>query len=252
MKLIKTIAIFMLLLSSCATRSTPTQIPTAKIQRTPTPIPQLLVGVVKMSTQVMQNRPNQNVIGFISEGSEFYILAYLYQDAELWLLVPAPGKNAFGWVKGDSNYIEFKMVEVTNEIQNNVYNTASLAKAIYKNSFQDAITWYPQQVPEVRILTPTPQQDTPIILCGDTSNKVGEFVTCKIDRAYCEFLPGTNGDPTFCNDAPYPNHNFTLVVFGQDWSDYDGKCIIISGTISAFDGKPQIETKNRARISECP
>jgi hypothetical protein len=159
--------------------------------------------------------------------------------------------NTFGWTNVKVGLINLSMVKVSNETYNNVYQLAALAKDKYKiNPYNEQITWLPQTTPEPP--SQVEQQDLSIISCKDTDDKIGQFVTCKVDRAYCEFLPNVNGDPTFCNDASYPNNNFTLVVFGQDWSDLDGKCIIVSGTISTYRGKPQIETKNRARVSYCP
>jgi hypothetical protein len=90
------------------------------------------------------------------------------------------------------------------------------------------------------------------LLCKDTKNMVGEIVSCKIPRAYCEYSPSTSGNPTFCTDARYPNQNFTLLVWESDWSDLDGQCIIVSGNVSLYNGKPQIEVSNRSQISSCP
>jgi hypothetical protein len=92
----------------------------------------------------------------------------------------------------------------------------------------------------------------PSSACAIMSARAGEFVNCKIEHAYCSYQPATSGSPTFCNDAPYPNNNFTLLVWGEDWSDYDGKCIIISGLMSLYQGKPQIEAVGRSQISLCP
>ncbi len=89
------------------------------------------------------------------------------------------------------------------------------------------------------------------LLCSQTTNKIGKFVTCKIARAYCDYLPSADGSPTFCNDRPYPNQNFALVVFGEDWSDYDGYCLIVSGTVSLYRGVPQILAVSRSQVSYC-
>jgi hypothetical protein len=97
--------------------------------------------------------------------------------------------------------------------------------------------------------------DTPsdVILCKDTENLAGIRVTCTISYAYCSYKPSTTGSPTFCNDAPFPDHSFTLVAWGEDWSDYDGKCIVINnGLVSIRDDKPQIEASSRSQVSICP
>ena len=117
----------------------------------------------------------------------------------------------------------------------------------------------PSRLPEVEyvpISTPTErQQSVPvktISACSTMSGRSGEIVECKIERAYCSYQPATSGSPTFCNDEPYPNHNFTLLVWGEDWSDYDGKCIIVNGFVSLYQGRPQIEAFGRSQISTCP
>ncbi len=259
MKIEKTIILLTFVIASCATNSvqTPlTKTPTiVKAQTTSTPTPEFLAGISKKAKQAIQLDPSQDskVTGLIGEGHEFYILAY-YTDknSDIWLLVPGSGDNAWGWVKNDAEQIEFMTVEISNEEYRKIYQLASTAEFIYKPSnIQDGITWLPPKIPETRVSTSSGQNENSVPSCGSTNNDIGQFVSCKIDRAYCEYLPNTNGAPTFCNDAPYPNHNFTLIVFGQDWSDLDGQCIIISGTISMYDGKPQIITTNRAEISKC-
>ncbi len=82
-------------------------------------------------------------------------------------------------------------------------------------------------------------------------NYVGQTTTVRIDRAYCSYRADINGQPTFCNDAPYPNHDFTLLVWGSDWSDYDGHCLLVSGYVSRYKGKPQIIAESRSQVSLC-
>jgi len=91
-----------------------------------------------------------------------------------------------------------------------------------------------------------------ILQCGDAESYAGTSITCTISRAHCSYQPGTSGSPTFCNDAPYPNHDFTLVAWDDDWSEYDGKCIVVNGTVSIYSGKPQIEAFSRSQVSNCP
>jgi uncharacterized protein YraI len=86
-------------------------------------------------------------------------------------------------------------------------------------------------------------------LCSDAA--AGERTTCQIPRAYCDYLPAVDGSPTFCNDRPYPDHNFAMVVWGVDWSELDGSCIIVSGSVKLFRGKPQIEVASPSQVSYC-
>lgn len=80
---------------------------------------------------------------------------------------------------------------------------------------------------------------------------VGEVVTCRIARAHCDYRPDVGGEPTFCNDAPFPNHDFTLLVWEHDWSDYDGQCLIVTRFVSRYEGKPQIVAEIRSQVSLC-
>jgi hypothetical protein len=109
--------------------------------------------------------------------------------------------------------------------------------------------------PLVSFLSATPTWVNPfqstISLCSEMGNQIGNIVTCKIARAYCYYRPSTNGSPTFCDDKPYPNHDFQLVVFGEDWSDLGSSCLIVSGYMDSYGGKLQILATSRSQISYC-
>ena len=92
---------------------------------------------------------------------------------------------------------------------------------------------------------------TTTMACGETGSLAGQSVTCRIERAYCSYHPDIKGEPTFCNDYRYPNNDFTLLVWGQDWSDYDGRCLEVTGFVSRYEGKPQIEAVSRSQVSLC-
>lgn len=79
----------------------------------------------------------------------------------------------------------------------------------------------------------------------------GEFVTCRIQRAHCDYRPDVSGAPTFCNDAPFGSHSFTLLVWGEDWSDYDGRCLTVTGLVTRYRGLPQIEATSRSQVDSC-
>jgi hypothetical protein len=80
---------------------------------------------------------------------------------------------------------------------------------------------------------------------------LGEIVTVRVQLSHCSYKPGVNGEPTFCNDQPYPNHVFTYLVWGQDWSHFDQACVLVRGEIVEYDGKAQIELENEEQILLC-
>lgn len=98
---------------------------------------------------------------------------------------------------------------------------------------------------------PSGTTGTPLPECADLADQVGRTVTCVIGQAHCSYRKDIDGAPTFCNDAPYPTHDFTLLVWGQDWSDFDGRCLVVSGFLSRFEGQPQIVAESRSQVSIC-
>ena len=80
---------------------------------------------------------------------------------------------------------------------------------------------------------------------------IAQNVTCRIARAYCSYKPNVKGDPTFCNDAPYPNHNFTLLRWGENWNYLNGKCLLVTGFNHLYKGKPQIIATNISQVKIC-
>jgi hypothetical protein len=87
--------------------------------------------------------------------------------------------------------------------------------------------------------------------CFDAVDRVGDFVSCKLERAYCDYLPDIEGSPTFCNDRPAPDHNFALVASGMDWSEYDGQCLIVEGYLEIDQGVLKIQALRRDQVSSC-
>jgi hypothetical protein len=91
--------------------------------------------------------------------------------------------------------------------------------------------------------------------CANIANLLGSTVTCKIETAHCVYLLNVDGSPTFCTDKPYPNHLFQFVVFGEDWSEYNGLCMTVTGLLeSYFNGQKgllQIVGHDRSQVSAC-
>jgi hypothetical protein len=95
---------------------------------------------------------------------------------------------------------------------------------------------------ELSFATKTPQPNYPI--CSSVA--VGKSTTCKVKKAYCSYQSKVKGKPTFCNDAPYPRHNFTYVVWGKDLSTLSGHCIIVTGKVVTYKGKPEISSQTNS------
>ena len=90
-----------------------------------------------------------------------------------------------------------------------------------------------------------------MVPCFQTANRVGDHISCRMEKAYCEYLPAVEGSPTSCSDRPAPDHTFTLIVFGGDWSTYDGQCLIVSGYLEIEGGALQIEALDHSQVSQC-
>jgi len=107
--------------------------------------------------------------------------------------------------------------------------------------------------------TPSAPTDTPSVEnippCSQFANQVNSNVTCKLKQASCQYRSDVGGNPSFCSDRPAPDYIFQLMVQGQDWSDFDDHCMIVSGFLEAkFDGKKawlQMLETSRSQVSEC-
>ena len=90
-----------------------------------------------------------------------------------------------------------------------------------------------------------------VVPCITSAGRIGSYITCRIEIAYCDFLPEAEGSPTFCNDRPHPDQAFALVVIDRDWSEYDGQCILVSGYLELDQGILRIQAHDRDQISPC-
>lgn len=91
--------------------------------------------------------------------------------------------------------------------------------------------------------------DFGFIYADEASNYYGETRTVRIDYAHCDYY--TDLDVTFCNDKEYPNHNFTMLRWNKNWFRYDGLCLLVTGKITPFEGKPQIIVSSISEIKIC-
>jgi hypothetical protein len=87
--------------------------------------------------------------------------------------------------------------------------------------------------------------------CFEAANRIGDHISCKMEKAYCDYFPKVERSPTICIDRPAPDHTFALVTFDSDWSEYDGQCLIISGYLEIYRGVLRIQALRRSQVSTC-
>ena len=105
--------------------------------------------------------------------------------------------------------------------------------------------------PQAVSLAPTAISSRLVPLCFEIANRLGEYVSCKIEHADCFYRSDTDGTPTICVDQSYPAQDFQLVVLGEDWSNYDDSCIVVSGFLETQRGVMQIQGFSRSQVSYC-
>ena len=123
---------------------------------------------------------------------------------------------------------------------------------IEKSAHQDNL-WAEQQLEQYESYDSNvpSSSDNQIVPSGFSASYAGQYKVVKVNRAYCDYRPDVSGQPTFCNDRLYPNHDFTLVVWGQNWEGFDGSCLLVSGEISVYDGKAQIVALSKSQVGYC-
>lgn len=228
-------------LSACSGAAAPIPTPTVTATRKPlptyTPKPITLNACVTDSTIRIRSGPGTDyaAIGGLVSGTCITITGR-NQDST-WAYV-VTNEKITGWVAAWLLTIDGQLSQVS--IQNAGNVSSPLLDRFASTNTPSLLEWFAGTNTPQTIVTP---------LCSQMT--IGQRVTCRIVRAYCDYRPDVNGAPTFCNDRPYPNHDFQLVVFGEDWSDYDGQCIIVTGLVESYRGKLQILATSRLQVSYC-
>jgi len=94
------------------------------------------------------------------------------------------------------------------------------------------------------------------VLSTRAGQAVGRSATVAIARVDASFQANTRGQPTFLNDAPYPNHAFTAVIWGNDRRQFNpppegawqGKALCVSGPVELFQQRPQIVVSSPSQL----
>jgi DNA/RNA endonuclease YhcR with UshA esterase domain len=98
----------------------------------------------------------------------------------------------------------------------------------------------------------TPQQLT----AAEAAKHVGEYAKVCGEVVSTKYASSSRGQPTFLNlDKPYPDHIFTIVIWGDNRSKFDqpevkykDKQVCVTGTIETYSGKPQIIARSPEQI----
>jgi regulator of RNase E activity RraA len=91
---------------------------------------------------------------------------------------------------------------------------------------------------------------------AEAKDHVGERATVCGKVVSARFAKDSKGQPTFLNlDEPYPNHIFTIVIWGNDrgkfgeiTSKYSVKNVCVTGKISSYQGKPEVAASDPSQI----
>ena len=97
------------------------------------------------------------------------------------------------------------------------------------------------------------------VTSNDASRLIGESACVRVLSVEASYRSDVGGQPTFCNDAPYPAHSFTALIWGDNrgnWSTppeqlYDGACLNVCGLVTSYRGTPQIELAGPSQASFC-
>lgn len=91
--------------------------------------------------------------------------------------------------------------------------------------------------------------DAPEIPAAEAAQHVGEVVRVCGHVASAAYFASVKGSPTFLNiDRAYPDQLFTIVIWGDDRSRFDGpperlfdgKSLCVTGRIESYRGRPEV------------
>jgi hypothetical protein len=93
------------------------------------------------------------------------------------------------------------------------------------------------------------------ILSASAGQAVGKQATVAIPRVEASYQPNARGQPTFLNDAPYPNQVFTAVIWGSERRQFQpppeswqGKAACVTGPVELFQQRPQIVVSSPSQL----
>ena len=232
-----------------ASTTTPALIPTSLLTPGPAPTriqePVIISACVSDTTRIRRGPGTQyETIGGLVSGMCLTILGR-NQDAS-WVSMVSDDHQT-GWVAasvlpnaGDISRVSVRDGSAIANSGRPTLTSAEIAFGAQAYLTEVSATNMPQS-PLTRYVVP----------CFETADRIGDYISCRVEKAYCDYLPALEGSPTFCSDRPYPDYNFVLIVSGADWSDYEGQCLIVSGYLEIAKGVLQIQADSRSQVSYC-
>jgi len=201
-----------------------------------------LKGCAKASLRIRKEPNTQSeVLGAVRAGE--CVMVYKLNGEQTWAAVEHDGYT--GWValqyltiEGDTNQLALAGGPIVRT------EVVTLPTATRQPTSTPKPVVYATRAPSLAAAG--------LLNCASAGKYVGEFVTCRLPYTYCTYQPQVGRSPTFCSDRPLPGYSFTLVAWGEDWSRYDGKCLVISGLVTNYEGKAAIEAGGETKVSLCP
>lgn len=96
---------------------------------------------------------------------------------------------------------------------------------------------------------------TGAVLSSRAGMVAGRQATIAIQKVEASYQPSTRGQPTFLNDAPYPNHVFTALIWGENRAQFQpppeswqGKGLCVTGPVTLFQQRPQIVVTSPSQL----
>lgn len=94
------------------------------------------------------------------------------------------------------------------------------------------------------------------VLSTRAGQAAGRPATIAIARVDGSYQANVRGQPTFLNDAPYPNHVFTAVIWGTSRRQFNpppegawhGKALCVTGPVELFQQRPQIVVTSPSQL----
>ncbi len=103
-----------------------------------------------------------------------------------------------------------------------------------------------------------PARAADTVPASEASEQVGRTVTVCGTVASASHFDRLKGEPTFLNfDRPYPDQDFTVVIWGETNSKFDrpphelfrNKDLCVTGRVEMYKGKPQITVRDPGQIA---